>query len=293
MGKYTILRNSQLEIQLASDYQDNGWSFDNGIAIHEDCNSGSIENIVFVPEADKEYVIVIQVSGLTSGYLDVYLGGVLFGRISEAGYYELTSTTINNDHLIFDTDLTNLQILSLQINEGKNPGETIIYDSMNKRYQGNISLHGDLMQGFLDELIVFKNGQPWIQDRNSIRNTFFGVKYPSVIKFYCNINYAEDKDFYNITINGSHPWRADITSPQREGKPNGQRTRIKPGNFKFEKGKYVADILRDMNDPRFTNELQALLKGAEIQGKWIEVTLTNNEEVEVFLLTVDIDVSIK
>ena len=293
MGRYTILRNSQLEIQLASDYQDNGWSFSNGIAIHDGLNEGSIRNTVFKPDINKDYTISIQVSGMTSGLLDVSLGGVLFGTITESGFYELSGTTINNEGLVFSTGLTDLQILSFQINEGINQGQTIVYDSNNKMYIGHVSVHGDMMERFLDELIVFKNGQPWIQDRNPVRNNFFGQQYPSMIRFYCNVQYNDDKDFYYMTINGNNPWRVDITAPSREGKSIGQRTRIKSGNFKFEKGKYMADILRDLNDPRFSDSMQALMRGALIQGKWIEITLTNNQDVEVFLLSVETDVSIK
>ena len=293
MGRYTILRNSQLEIQLASDYQDNGWSFSNGIAIHDGLNEGSIRNTVFKPEINKDYTISIQVSGMTSGLLDVSLGGVLFGTITGSGFYELSGTTINNEGLVFSTGLTDLQILSFQINEGINQGQTIVYDSNTKMYIGHVSVHGDMMERFLDELIVFKNGQPWIQDRNPVRNNFFGQQYPSMIRFYCNVQYNDDKDFYYMTINGNNPWKVDITAPSREGKSIGQKTRIKSGNFKFEKGKYMADILRDLNDPRFSDSMQALMRGALIQGKWIEITLTNNQDVEVFLLSVETDVSIK
>lgn len=293
MGLYTILRNSQLEVQLASDYQDNGWYFSNGVAFHEDCNEGSIRNIVFQPEVDKEYTIKLRVAGLDSGSLDVYLGGTLFGTITSPGYYELSSITEDESSLLFTTGFTNLQILSYQINEGLSEGQTIVYDSYSRMYIGHSSVHGDRMEGFLDDLIVFKNGQPWIQDRNESRNTFFGNKYPSIIRFYCNVEYNQDKDFYFITLNSTSPWRVDITAPPREGKRNGQRSRIKPGNFKFDKGRYVADILRDMNDPRFDNELQALMRGAMIQGQYIEVTLTNNEDIEVQLESVEIDVSLK
>lgn len=293
MGNYTILRNSQLEIQLASDYQNNGWSFNEGIAIHSSLNSGSIRNIIFKPEINAEYTIIIQVSGLASGSLEVYLGGVLFGTITEAGYYELSGVTEDASGLVFTTGLTDLQITSLQVNEGLNEGQTIVYDSESKMYIGHVSVYGDRMERFLDDLIVFKDGQPWIQDKNPIRNNFFGTQYPSTIKFYCNVNYDADKDFFAVTINGNNPWRVDITAPPREGKMNGQRTRIKPGNFNFFKGKYIADILRDMNDPNFQDELQALMSGGLIQGKYIEVTLTNNKDTEVHLISVETDVSIK
>lgn len=293
MGMYTILRNSQLEVQLTSDYQDNGWYFSGGMAIHEDCNEGSIRNTIFQPEVNKDYTIKLQVAGLESGTLEVYLGSTLFGVIDQAGYYELVGTTADSSGLLFTTGHTNLEITSYQINEGLNEGQTIVYDSYSKMYLGHSSVNGDRMEGYLDDLIVFKNGQPWIQDKNEIRNSFFGQKHPSIVRFYCNVEYNSDKDFYFITLNSTAPWRADIVAPPREGKRNGQRTRVKTRNYRFDKGRYVADILRDMNDPRFDNEMQALLRGAMIQGQYIEVTITNTDDVEVQLESVEIDVSLK
>lgn len=293
MGFYTILKNSSIEVQLESDYQDNGWSFQDGLAIHSPYNEGSIRNTVFRPQAEKEYNIKIQVSGITTGYLDVYLGGKLFGRITQTGFYELIDTTEDTTGFVLSAGLNSVQVLSLSITEGITEGQTIVYDSESKQYNGNISLFGDRMERFLDDLIVFKAGVPWVQDRNDTRNSFFGQTYPSIITFFCNVEYDKDKDFYSISLNGNSPWRVDLILPPREGKSRGQRSRIKTGRFRLEKGNYVADILRDMNDPRFSDEFQALMKGAYLQGQLMQVTLTNESTEEVQLVSVDIDVSIK
>lgn len=293
MGYYTILRNSSLDIELIPDYQDNGWSFSNGIAIHSKYNEGSIRNKVFRPDAGKEYIVKIQVTGITEGFLDVYLGGSLFARITSPGLYELEGTTITDEGLVLTAGLNDVQVFDLVITEGLNEGITIVYDSNAKQFNGLTSFNGDMMQLFLDDLISFKDGVPWVHDSNDTRNSFYGETFPSVVKFYCNVNYDNDKDFYTITLNGNHPWRVEVVLPPRKGKSIGQRSRIKIGNYQFHKGKYVADFLRDMNDPRFSDELQALMKGAYLQGQIMEITLTSESTDPVELMSVEIEVSIK
>jgi hypothetical protein len=122
---------------------------------------------------------------------------------------------------------------------------------------------------------------------------YYGQKYPSVIVFNANVAFDQEKDFYTFYIDGNKPWSIDVTIPSTEGKTNGQKSRIKKGNFKWYKGKYVADFLRDMNDARFDTELQALMKGAYLQGKVMKVTMTVDSDDHVELVSVSIDVSVK
>lgn len=293
MGLYTILKNSTLDIDLQSDYQDGGWSFLNGTAIHNSLNEGSIYNKVFRPIRDKEYTLMLEVSGINTGYLDVTMGGVNFGRITAPGTYSLKSVCLNSDYLKFNAGFNDVTIVKYYINEGENDGTTLVFDNVNNIYIGEMSLKGEMSDRFLEDFIVYKNGVPWISDKNDSRNVFFGEKHPSVIKFYCNIDYNSDKDFYTIGFNGNSAWNVDLSLPPRKGKSLGQKSRIKLGNFKFDKGRYVGSILRDMNDPRFNDELQALMKGAYLQGQIMEVTITNNSYEKVELMSVDIEVAVK
>lgn len=293
MGYYDTPKNTPLSIILDVDYQDNGWVFENGKAIHRGFNSGTIRNIIFRPVAGRSYTIKLNVEELSGGSLEVRLGDTLFGSIDSAGYFELIATTLNTDNLELTIGLFDAVVSGLQITEGLNTGKCIAYDTNAKQFVGERSFVGDMMERFQDDFISFKNGQPWVHDRNDTRNSFYGVSYPSIVRFYCNINYDQDKDFYSMTINGNSRWRADVTLPPREGKSRGQRSRIKSKNFVFEKGKYVADFLRDMNDPRFSQEMQALMRGAYLQGQIMEVTMTNTDDTEVRMVSVEIDVSPK
>jgi len=43
-----------------------------------------------------------------------------------------------------------------------------------------------------------------------------------------------------------------------------------------------------MTDPRFNDVVQALFSGAPLQGKLLEVTLTNNSVSEMRLVSIDV-----
>lgn len=293
MGFYSILKNSSLEVQLTTDYKDNGWSFQDGMAIHSPYNEGSFTNKIFRPIPGETYNINISVSDLSSGFLDIHLGGVLVRRITDNGDYKLTVEAQSNEYFTFTSGLNSVTIMSMSIDTGTTSGTTVVFDIMYNQFIGEVSMEGDFMDKFLEDFIVFKNGVLWLNDKSEDRNTFFGQKYPSVIKFYCNVQPDDDKDFFSLVFNGNMPWNVDLSIEPKEGKILGQRSRIKKGNFKLEKGKYAANVLRDMNDPRFNDELQALLKGAHMQGKILEVTITSNENTEIRLSSVEVHTAVK
>lgn len=293
MDIYETYKNETIDIDLEQDYILSGWSFVNGKAVHSGVNLGAIVNSVFVPIANTNYTIKISVSYISPGYLEIGIGGVVFDHITAPGVYYFTEDIVNNEPMYLKAGASDIVVDYIEISTGIVESETIVFDAASKLYNGNISLFGDFLSGFFEDLIVFRNGVPWIQDKSDSINTFFGVKFPSVIKFYCNIDYDKDKDFYSLTFNGTMPWDVDLYIDKSDGKGNGQRSRIKRGNFKLDHGRYTGNVLRDMNDPRFTDEVQALMKGAYMQGKVMEVTLTNNSSELFHLTTVEIDLAVK
>lgn len=291
MGYYTILKNSQVEIQLGSDYQDNGWSFSEGKAVHEDCNEGYLDNFVFRPVAGVTYRISVEVSGLSNGVVRLGIGGDE-QQISSSGTHIVILEAVSTEPLYLWSD-ANVTIDRLIVYEGLTASNTLLFNEQNNQFVGYRSYTADMLTKFIDEFISFKNGSLWIHDRSEERNTFYGQTYPSEISFYVNIESSRNKDYFSIRLEGNDAWSAKVELPPREGNTRGQASRIKKGRYKFEKGVYYADFLRDMNDPRFDSEMDALMKGAYLQGKYMKVTLTNLNTNHVKLAAVEVDVSIK
>lgn len=286
-----MLKNSQIEIQLGSDYQDNGWSFSEGMAIHEDCNEGYLDNFIFRPVSGALYRLSIEVSNLSNGSLKVGLGGAE-EDITSDGIHVVMLNTASSEPLYLWSD-ANVTVNSLVVYEGLVVSNTLLFNEQNNQFVGYRSYSADMLTKFIDEFISFKNGSLWIHDRSEERNTFYGETYPSEISFYVNIESSKNKDYFSIKLEGTDAWSARVELPPREGNLRGQESRIKKGRYKFEKGAYYADFLRDMNDTRFDSEMDALMKGAYLQGRYMKVTLTNTNKNHVKLSAVEVDVSIK
>lgn len=292
MGFYTILRNSQLEVRLADDYQDNGWSFSNGVAVHDDCNTGWFENYIFKPEAESVYTVSFTVASISSESVKVRFGGKDIADINSNGDYSIVVTTLTDEGVRFWADGPVI-ISNLKIQEGSVNPITILFDHSNKQFVGYSSFNGDFAALFADNLISFKNGSLWVHDKNSERNSFYGVVYDSKVTFYVNPNSRADKDFLSINLDSNKGALVEVNVIKKEGKHRGQYSRIKSGNFVLNKGVYSAPFLRDMNDPRFTDELQALMKGAVLQGKIMKVTITHKGSSEFKLSSVEVEYQTK
>lgn len=292
MGYYTILKNSSLEIQLEADYQDGGWSFINGVAIHDKCNSGYFRNFIFQPEVGSTYTVSFTVASLTEGSLKVYMGESEIIEITQNGTYNIDHTALTNVGVSFWAD-KDVIVSDFKVLEGSIDPVTILFDYDNKAFVGFASYDGEFATLFIDNMVSFENGRLWIHDRNNERNTYYGVLHPLKVSFYVNIDSQVDKDFFSIALDSSSGMLVEVEIDPKEGKLKGQRSRIKRGNFKLEKGLYKAAFMKDMNDPRFTDELQALLKGADLQGKIMKVTLTHMSKEEFQLSSVEVEVATK
>lgn len=293
MGVYGTITNEPFEVDVLVDARDNGWSISGGLAIHESCNEGFIKNRNLVTEAGKDYKVTYTVSGRTSGEVYVIVGGEDgISRIANGTYTEtITATDTSGVQFWSDGDLA---VSVLIIADGEIEGATLVFNEKYDTFVGWRSYVPNYATKFLDDVLVFQNGTMWRQNSNPVRNNFFGDQYPSIIKFYVNVEPSKIKNFYTIRLKSNKVWAVtEIMIPPRVGKSNGQRSRLKTGRFKVYQGDFFADFMRDMNDPRFLNELDALTQGALLQGNWMEITLENTDTGEVRLASVDVQVDVQ
>lgn len=291
MGSYSTLTNQPIDIHMDEDWYDNGWSISGGSATHVSCNEGAIRNTTMPTEAGETYKVMFTVSGWSSGVVYPILGGTNGTSVSANGTYEQEITAADSSGLMFWSD-GDLIIQLIRVSSGEIPATTFSFSKDNLQWGSYWSYAPDMMARFLDGYYTWKSGQLWIHDENNIRNNYYGQQYGSEIRFYVNLNPTQIKNFYSMRLKSNKAWSAtEIKIEPREGKSKGQLSRIKKGNFRPLQGDWFADFLKDMNDPRFGTELEALMNGADLQGCIMEVTIKNDDTTEVRLLSIDVEVA--
>jgi len=294
MGSVTVLKNSSVSIDLAIDYRDNGWTISGGVATHSACNSGLIKLNGFPFKVGVPNVFRYVVSGYVSGGVNINVGAQSGATDTSNGvkFVTLTPNTVNDQISFYSDGNLSVELLEVYTDTFEETAVAMYFSEPNNRWTMYSSIRPDFMLKFITSFYMWQNGVLWELHTNPAHNNFFGVQYPSIITFYVNLEPTVVKNFFSIREKSNKVWAVtDVEIMESYGKPNGQRSRIKSGNFKHLMGDYFADFLRDQNDPRFANKLDALMRGALLQGNVAKITIENNDETEVRLLSVDVIVS--
>lgn len=273
---------------------DEGWAISNGIAYHSICFAGVITLKNIAVEAGKTYVINYEVKSYVSGVVYPIIGGVSGTPVGSIGKKQDTIVVPEGA-----TDLTvkfysNGELGVSYMNfypvlENPDNAVTVAFNSANNRWTTTYSWHPQFMLKFINDLYSWNEGKLWKHNVNETRNLFYDVQSYSEIEIIFNVNPTAVKNLYSMRVNGNLAWDVtDIYIRPIVGKEDGQRSWIKKGNFTVYNGQFMADFLRDATDPRFTEELDALFNGANLQGCTASIILRADNTVEVRLVSVDI-----
>lgn len=274
----------------ASDFIDSGWQISQGVATHFPCNPGyiikaDIQGLV----VGNTYPINVKVSNYNSGSVNAILGTTNGPSHSAAGNFSDNMLCAGNTTLKFYSNGW-LSISDVVIEDPYNESQpiTVAFSEKHKLWVNQQNLPAEMMARFGDELFTFNNGSMWHQDANPVRNNFFGAQYPSEIIYYVNTDPASIKIFHNMIIESNSKWEViSATIKPYPGKNLGMLSRIKVDKFVELQGIYYADFLRNMLDPRFNTEIEALLRGEELRGRVLEVRIRNSSTDEATLFAVD------
>lgn len=294
MASYTILKNQMLTVNLPGDFSEQGWVVSENIAYHSGCNPGYIKSL-FDLSRYTTWTFRYIIPSITSGTVNIVVDGVNGISRSMAGVYEEIFTNSNANAIIqfYADGVSSVKILQIYPQAAAVPGRTLAFNEDADKWVTEYSYVPELMMKFINSFFTFENGRIWEHNVNELRNNFYGVQYSSSITFYCNVSPTEVKNFHSMRLKSNKVWAVtDIEIPARYGKPEGQKSRLKKGRFKHMQGDWFADFLRDLNDPRFATEIDALLNGAELQGNIMKITIENTDTTEVRLLSVDILLSL-
>lgn len=293
MASYEILKNQPLVVDLPSDFIDQGWVVSGNVGYHSGCNNGYMDKNFDLSTA-TQWTFRYKIKEYTNGSINIVVGANTGVSRTSIGVYEETFNVTGNNALVrfFSSGTNAVEVLQIFPEERYVGGRTLVFNEHFDKWAGDRSYVPEMMSKFLNSFFLFQNGELWENNVNLTRNNFMGVQYTSKIVFYCNVNPSMVKTFFSMRQKSNKVW----TMPEgfiypREGKANGQITRLKKGRFNRLQGDFFADFLRDINDPRFDNEASALLRGAEMQGNLMKITLECDETGEVRLESVDISVS--
>jgi hypothetical protein len=290
-----ITQNQTAQVDPQQEYADTGWEIGADSATHYPCNPGRFLFLGFPLTIGTRYAISYTVSLYGSGYVNVRVGNTDGAVHNALGTYTEEITCTGDTSLSWYSDgylrINKWRITPIMENQASNH-QTIAYNESGKKWSTKYSYEPEMFVRFIDSFFAFKNGQLWKQNVNPVYNNFFGVQYKSQITFYINFNPSMIKNFRNIRVQGSKVWASpndgDIKIYPTERKPNGMQSRIKPGNFKNYQGDWFADFMRNLLDPRFDTALEALMKGENLQGKVMEITIENAGTTQAILVAVDV-----
>lgn len=292
MAAITILKNTEGLITPEIDFIDTGWSISAGLATHFPCNPGTMRN------TSVQGLIVSHTYNVTYDVLNYGSGEVYFVLGGESGATLTGNVTAHSEDIIcaddtgiafFSNGLLSVQNLVIYDLAATAQPVTFSFNEQHKQWTENQSFVPDMMLKHGSEFYSFKDGTAWVHNKNPVKNNFYGVQYPSQITFLMNSDPRTVKIMQGMIFNANKLWWVpNITIKPYTGKSLGMQSRIKPGRFKVLQGVFYADFLRNLLDPRFGTQIEALLQGEELRGRIAAITIQNDDNVDVELFEVQV-----
>lgn len=291
---FVTLKNESIQIDLAQLAVDNGWRISGSTAYHDPCFGGYIKLRNIPVEASKQYVVNYEVVDYVSGGVNVIIGGVSGTSRTANGEYTETivvGATPTNTLIQFysDGELGVNYFDIYPVLEDPDNSHTLGFNIDRNKWTTYYSGERENMLKFINDFFAFRNGRLWKMNSNPVRNNFFGTQYTSKLTLVVNANPTQIKTFFSIRQKTNKAWGVpSIIIPPSEGKSAGMESLIKKGNFAvLNNGDFFADFLRDMTDPRYVDQLEALFKGAQLQGSYAIITFENDSTEEIKTLSID------
>lgn len=156
--------------------------------------------------------------------------------------------------------------------------ETIAFDEASNRWKMFFSFQPEYMCGSNLDVILFKDGELYLNDSNDNRGEFFGVSYPMELTFVHNEAPANMKVYNAIQTDSNEPFSMELTNQF------GQRTSLLESDFENIEKVFWAALWKDENTP-VTNPL---FEGDDIRCHTATIKLTNNLSTFVKLFAVGV-----
>lgn len=213
----------------------------------------------------------VVVSGLTADGRSVVVSGYVSG-------YNGTTVTVTLDET---TRFTNGQNVSVTYSLP----ETICWFNGSNGYTKErwltfMPFTPECYGNIMNDVVSFKNGELWLHETNSVRNSFYGVQHNSVIQPVFNQNPTAIKAWKALWLMGYQADNQCNWSSENVFNNNGQKSRIKSANFVRKEEHWYTEFKRDITDTTVTNPV---INGRMMRGTTLNVELQNDSTSEVIL----------
>lgn len=168
---------------------------------------------------------------------------------------------------------------------------TVVFSRKRDKWETRQTMYPEAMSPLGGtRFFAFKDGKMWENNINPLTCNFFGVQYNAKITVPITQFPQMIKDWYAIREKSNKVWAAiEIVIPPNSRYPNGMTSRITKNNFSNFEGDYWAQFFKDMTDPSFVSQTEALQRGRELKGDVMIITLQNSDTSEAYINEIDVN----
>jgi len=168
---------------------------------------------------------------------------------------------------------------------------TLAFNEPTNGWKSRYPFVPEFMINYGDELLSFINGRCYLHNSDYVpSNNFYGIQFEQWIKFA--FVFPITMIFEGIEFISNKRWGAiakgDIQVIAMDDRGMDMESKLPSVKFRNVEGKFVSELLRDMNTPGIDNENHALMEGRFLRGPVCIVKFTNFETVKTVLYEVSI-----
>src|SRR5690625_3537600 len=280
--KINITENSEHNKKIESIYSDRDWKVNQNTyeqITHEGCNNSYIKLLDFSVKENNTYKVSFNVYE-NSGSITLEVGDkeeVVYGT----GYKELTILTEESGdvkiHAVGKVTIGKVDIQTI-VETGEDTFESkyernVVYNEDENTWVSFRSIRPESGVSLFTELITSKDGQLYIHNNRDSRNTFYGNKYDTYIKF--PISSAGVKTYQSIAI---HSNKVMATTEDGITTQLGHVSDLVTEDFTNREGISYANFLRD--------KLTDIISGDRLKGRYVVVELEDKCDKKLHLFKV-------
>lgn len=170
------------------------------------------------------------------------------------------------------------------------PKESIGFSESAKRWTSFYDLVQESWTRSNGTVVTFKDGEPYIHHSDEVpRLQLYGEKVYAKLSFVHNNNRNNKRVLKSFGYDSTDKWEVDeIIVPNSASANKEMKSRLKENKFKSIEGEFWSEILRDMNDPKFSTPVEALLSGKELRGHTATFNMRTDKDGEVRLFAVTV-----